>query len=451
MPDAALDGLLDDIDHRWPATWEDSDDDAPLADRQPPGLPFEPPVTTGPPAGNPEPPILDDPPDDPLPVGPIPTDRPADPGPGDPPPAELVVDPSTGRVRQAGADQADGQWVVAVRVAAERSLYTFAKAILGRSYLTAALHRPVCDWFQRTPPRRKLLLMPREHAKTTIASHALPLHLLIQPADANGYIAGLLGLDTRILLCGETERRATDNLRTVAAALETNARLRAFWPACVWDAPRRQAPKWNDRELIVPRTTEYPDPTIRAVGVDAAVTGAHPLVLIKDDLISIDAANSPVVMQTAIQWHVASRALINDDRALEFIIGTRWAVSDLYAHIIETDPSVETQVHAVIEDGRPIYPEMFTLEKIARLQREFGVLFPLLYMNAATDPELTDFDASLVRAFAIEGDRVRFASDPRDLLLHDRLTAPPASPGRPAVRTLADVFGREAYVRAKYS
>jgi len=376
-------------------------------------------------------------------------------------PTEVVIEAATGRVRQAGADAGpEGQWIAEFRRRAETSLFVFAKGVLGRAYLSADLHRWVCGWLQRCPPNRKLLLLPREHAKTTIVSHALPLHVLIQPAASNLYFPTERGVDQRIILACETESRAKDHIRVIEAAFETNRLLRALWPYVCWDVPRRDAKKWNDRELIVPRETEYPDPSIRAIGVDGAITGAHPTVLLKDDLISVEAANSPIVMQTAIDWHIASRALINDPKALEFIIGTRWAVSDLYEHIERTDPTVEIVSRAVVEDGRVIYPEKFALTRTAGrasvedLQKQFGVLFPLLYMNSATDPELTDFDPAALRLFEIADEMIRFAEDERDATLSERLTAPAPKPivpvGRPLREALEALTGRDVYLRAKY-
>jgi hypothetical protein len=346
-------------------------------------------------------------------------------------PVEIVVDRATGQARQAGATEAEGAWIEGVKRRAEASLYVFAKAILGRDYLTKSLHRPVCEWLQARPPDRKLLLLPREHCKTTIVAHALPLHILIQPRDHNVYFPGMAGEDQRVVLAGETDQRTTDALRVIKAATETNEVLRALWPHRVWDRPSQQALKWNDKEIILPRKAEWPDPSIRCIGVGGAVTGSHPSVLIKDDLVTLEAANSPTVMQTAITWHIASRALINAPGCLEYTIGTRWAVNDLYEYIQRNDPSVESITRAVVENGAPIYPQMFSLEKVAQLQREFGVLFPLLYMNSAADPTLVDFDMTMLRDFEISGGLLRFQEDDRDLAIAERQKLPAAAAAVP--------------------
>lgn len=343
---------------------------------------------------------------------------------------ELVIDP-TGKPRQAGAVAAYGAetpWVAEKRQLAEQHLWYFATAILGRDYLTLKCHEPVCRWLQTCPPRRKLLLMPREHGKTSIVTHALPIHILIQPKARNLYFPNEAGLDQRVILMAETEKRGKDGLRVVQTNLESNPKIRAFWPHAVWDNPRAQSKKWNDVELILPRDNEYPDPSLRCVGVGGAITGAHPSVLIKDDLVTFDAMNSTTVMNEAIEYHKTTRALIGKPSCLEFIIGTRWAVFDLYSEIMDHDPTVESKVLSMVENGRALWPEEFPLDRIPQLQGEHGTMFPLFYLNSAADPQLVDFDMRLVRSYVAAHeagtDWFTFAPDERDALLFDRQQAP---------------------------
>ena len=339
---------------------------------------------------------------------------------------EVTIDRRTGQARQAGADQSDGPWILQFRQRAEQSLYVFAKGVLGLTRLTPALHRPICQGLQRIPPYRKLRLLPRDHLKTSIVSRALPMHILIQPEASNCYLPGFEGASTRLLLAGETATNAEHQLRWIETQFESNARLRALWPHRCWDNPRKDSRKWNESEMLLPRTMQFPESSIETIGVGGAVTGRHYNVLIKDDLISLDAANSAIVMAGAIEWHKASRALLDDpDRGLEFIIGTRWAVYDLYHEIMEHDPSVDVEVRSAIEEGAPIFPELFTLDGLDRLRRELGPLFPLLYLNSPVDAAISDFTMEDVREFTIVGNAIRFEEDERDVSLRERLNAPP--------------------------
>ena len=340
---------------------------------------------------------------------------------------EIAIDAKTGLPRQAGAALPEGQFIKEFKHACEQSLFAFGKGVMGRDYLTDHLHLPVCQFLQKTPPFRKMLLMPRDHAKTSLVSHCLPAHILIQPAEGNVYFPGVDGSENRILLSGESATRAESNLRVIRSAFESNQVLRALWPERVWQGnPKKFGQKWSDQAFTIPRQQTYPDPSVYAVGVGGAITGSRPTVIIKDDLVSLEAANSQVVMRTAIEWHKASRALMEEYEkdsgleSLEFIIGTRWAVHDLYSFVLdgdqETPPdySVEVLVRKIVEKGKSIWPERFNKERVAQLKSEFGSLFYLLYMNDAADPSLVDFDTSLIRLFELKGGEIHFEEDSRD-------------------------------------
>ena len=378
---------------------------------------------------------------------------------------EVVIDPKTGTARQAGSSHPMGEFINRIKVRCENDLHFFSKSIMGRDYLTKNLHLPICNFLQKTPPFRKLLLLPRDHAKTSIVAHCLPPHIIIQPAESNVYFPGENGYDMRILLVGENEGNASKNLGVIQAVWEGNQLFRTLWPHLCWEGKPQK--KWNNAEMVVPRETAWPDSTIRAIGVGGAIAGARPTVLIKDDLISLEAANSETVMQTAIDWHIASRALMEEYEkdtgmeALEFIIGTRWAVWDLYEYIIQNDPTVEVVVRAIVEEGKSLWPERFNEARVEQLKKDNGSLFWLLYMNSAANPDLTDFNIDQVRSFEFQGDQITFDETEDDFLLEEKWNRNPleghegvikVSKGTPLKDNWKSILGRGRgeYFRLKY-
>ena len=326
---------------------------------------------------------------------------------------EFVVDPKTGRVRQAGSDR-EGAFIAKARLEMEGSLFYLAYGALGLTRLTRSLHLSVCQWLTRVPPYRKLLLLPRDHLKTSIM-RALSIHMLLQDKDKNLYFPGKPGEETRILYAGETATNAEHQLSWIAGHLESNTLLQGFWPHKLWRNPRKESKRWNAKEFVLPRKTDFPEASMEAIGVGGAVTGRHYDVMQKDDLISFAAANSPIIMKEAIDWHKTSRSLLDDpDKGLEFIVGTHWSTGDLYDEIIGSDDSVEPLVRAAVEEGKPIFPEMFSLVTLARLERELGSLYSLLYMNTSVDPRLTDFQPGDFRSYALANGVLSFARDERD-------------------------------------
>lgn len=378
---------------------------------------------------------------------------------------EFVVDHKTGLVRQAGATQAEGQFVLDFKGQAERSLYLFTKVVLKRKYLVPRLHAPLCHEATRRDEDiyRKLILIPRNHAKTSCVSHGLPVHALIQPAESNLYLPGRDGADTRILLGCEKASMAQERLRVIMTAFESNQLLRAFWPHRCWENPRSESKAWNATEIIIPRPTPFGDPSIRTIGVDGAVTGARVDLAIRDDLISREAANSAIVMQHAIDWHYDCRALYDREDTPELTIGTRWAPSDLYEVIQHAEQdTVRVYLRAAIEDGVPIWPERFSLDPEAgkislhQLRDEMKEMFYLQYMNAATDPALVDFDVEGdLRYYEVRDGKLVFTESPRAAAVNlsagrPAMEAGPPPPGAAPLAGDEDVDLQGAFMEGRY-
>lgn len=333
--------------------------------------------------------------------------------------AELVVEKKSGKVRQAGSARPEGDFVRKFKRICENDLFAFLDGVLNYWFLQPELHRPVCEWLTTIPPRRKMLLMPRNHGKSTIVGRGIPLHALIQPKETNIYYPGQPGSHLRLVLAGETEARAIDHLRVIKSALSDNVLLRALWPSACWDNPRKQAPTWSDTVIICPRDTEFAEPTIRGIGVGGAITGSHPNMLVKDDLTTEKAANEPSTMAKAIEWHMDSRALFaNPDKDLEFITGTRWAAFDLPGYIQENDATVEFNQkwrRVIDEDNRIIYPFKYGFPgAVQQLMNEHGVKFTFLFLNEIAGKDTTDFLISDLRDYDLQNGVIRFQENHLD-------------------------------------
>lgn len=381
-----------------------------------------------------------------------------------PDPHELVISAKTGRVRQAGADLDEGAQIIAWREAAERSLYFFAKVIGNSPYLHPPLHGWLCHRLQyrgtaAVPETRKLILIPRKHAKSRIVSQCLPPHILIQPKESNCYFPGKVGADTRILLCGENGTMIESQMRVIMSFFEANSLFRALWPHVIWPNPNRDAKLWNAKQFIVNRPTAFADPSVRALGADSTVTGSRTDVQIKDDLISREAAESPAVMAKAISFHISTKPLQeNILESLEFILGTRWAPGDLYEYIETNEPSIAVYARKIIENGQAIWPSHFPPAVIEALRAETKELFWLNYMNESTHGSLVDFNPDHLRYWtAAAHGTFAFDDDPRDAALAALAgTAvaiePPPPPLTPlSTAALTKALGREEFLRMKYA
>lgn len=337
-------------------------------------------------------------------------------------PREIVSSPA-GKIRQAGTVFETAQ-LDQLRRRFEGSLYAFAKGVVGFDKFTPALHFGLCQKLQTTRVRRKCILLPRDHFKTSCI-RALYIHILIQPQDGNIYRPGELGANTRILHAAESQANARNQLNWVRRQFESNDLLRNLWPHVAWgDRPRDI--RWNNDAFVLPRSQDYPEASLECIGVGGAIASRHYDIIGKDDLISKEAANSKLVMQDAIEWDDASYALFNDpERDLEFITGTRWAVFDLYQRKLDREGvdwndaiagvdnhKVHFYTRSAIEDGKPIFPELFSMQALKLIERRNPQLFALNYMNQPAGGALTDFDMQYLRQWELRGrDAVILPSD----------------------------------------
>lgn len=322
--------------------------------------------------------------------------------------------PTRTGVRQAGTVFETSQ-VEQLKRRLEGSLYAFAKGVMGFEKFSGSLHFDLCRRFQVRAVQRKCFLLPRDHFKTSTVRALYP-HILVQPEDANIYRPGELGANTRILHAAESQANARNQLNWVRRQFEANDLLRNLWPHIAWGERPRDV-RWNNDAFVLPRTQDYPEASLECIGVGGAIASRHYDIIGKDDLISKEAANSKLVMQDAIEWDDASYALFNDpERDLEFITGTRWAVFDLYQRKLDRegvmwdeavagvdDHKVHFYVRSAIEDGKPIFPELFSMQALKMIEKRNPQLFALNYMNQPAGGALTDFDMQYLRMWELRG------------------------------------------------
>ncbi len=311
---------------------------------------------------------------------------------------------------------------------AERSLYIFAKLVLGMNALTTHLHKPVCDWLQDVSiSRRKLLMLPVVHLKTTIGSHCFPIHVLIQPARTNKYFPGREGADMRILLNGKSANKARENLAVIKQHFESNRLLRALWPNVCWPDPAQEAPVWKDDAITVKRKKIVPEPSVTAIGVGTKLHGRHYDIIVADDIATMEAAQSEIVMERARMHRKGLLSRLNDpNESLELGIGTHWTANDIYVEW-RKDPAVEVIVRSAIENGVPIWPERHSLDSLLALQKKESmgsVLFSANYMNNPLNSAFSALDWGEIRMFHVERGYLIFDTAPADQSFANALAIP---------------------------
>jgi hypothetical protein len=272
-----------------------------------------------------------------------------------------------------------------MRRMAQSSLYFFAKAVLGFDKLTVSLHKNVTE-FLELPDRRKMLVLPRGHYKTTISTISYPMWLSINNPNI------------RILLASSTTTNAQKMLGLIRAKWERCDMLRWLFPELL---PDTGLTRWNDSCAVINRNKDFPEGTYEAIGAGGTAVSRHYDVIIEDDLVSEDHLISKEQMDKVISWHQYKESLfVSPGKGLDVLIGTRWAHYDLLSHVMETENDRVRYVRSATENGVPIFPEEFTIQELERLLTVMGPYrYSCQYLNDPTQDTARKFEEQWLRYY----------------------------------------------------
>lgn len=318
----------------------------------------------------------------------------------------------------------------ATRLNGINSLFFFSTAICGFNKVERNPHLELCSYIQRIPKQRKVLLIPRDCYKSTIASKALPLWILIQKD-----FCGLPGREHRILCASFSSDNAKKQIKAIRHLIERNVMLQWLYPEIVPDFSRTT---WTDSNLLFNRDGVYGEDTIEAAGVDTHLVSRHYTVQIKDDLEDEKAMQSPTVRKKVYDWYKAAEALFVDERsAYDLLVGTRWGVDDLYAQIKTNESDtyeflcrplhwsradLDDDLRQARDSSRPavydmeparfapdpsrtyfFFPKLFPEDSCRRIKAKQGsFMYSMLYLNNPKDPDLAEFKEKDLRYFVFD-------------------------------------------------
>lgn len=197
--------------------------------------------------------------------------------------------------------------------------------------------------FLRKPSRKKALMMPRGHLKTTFGTISFAIQQLIK--DPN----------VRILIANQVWDLSRSFLREIKEQLE-KSQLKYLFGEFV-------SAKWNEDEIIIKqRTKPLKEPTIKTAGIESEQTGGHYDIIILDDLVGLQNSQTPEQREKAKRFR---RSMINlldpkNPNGMIFEIGTRWHLDDTFSEIFDKEMRYyDVMVRQVVENGKLIFPKHF--------------------------------------------------------------------------------------------
>jgi hypothetical protein len=227
------------------------------------------------------------------------------------------------------------QQIESLQTKCRTDLKYLCKTILGMEDWQDGLHDQLAA-FLEDPAEKKLILVPRGHFKSSIVTVGWSIQQVLR--DAN----------TRILITNAVWDLARKFLREISGLLTDKSLLPEIFGR--FDGP---GSKFTQDEITVAQRTRgtIKEATLTTAGVETALTGGHYDIILHDDLVEENNIGTKEQIQKIIRFYQNSLDLLDPGGRI-LVVGTRWAMGDLYGTLIENEMDVL--------NGKIVPPEMRT-------------------------------------------------------------------------------------------
>lgn len=275
----------------------------------------------------------------------------------------------------------------------EKRLLKFNKHILeiekGKDRLPlGAVHKELCTFIDENKKKKKLVLIPRGHLKSSVVTVGRSLQAIC--ANPN----------VRILLANATYGLACSFLTEIKRHLKNNEKIKMFWGDLAKDPE-----KWSENQISLNRGTSIEgkkEATVTAMGLESNLTSQHYDIIIADDLVNKDYVNTPEQIQKSIDFYKECLNLLDPGGEM-ILIGTRWHDSDLYGWLLDPENNAVDDFETFIRESHTgsldtdegfsaLYPEKFDRKHLFKLYQQQGpYVFSCQYLNNPIPVDDADF------------------------------------------------------------
>jgi len=219
----------------------------------------------------------------------------------------------------------------------------------------------------------------------------------------------------RILIVTETGQNAALMGKNVDNHYQNNSLFRLAFSDILPSGDR----PWNEKAKYQKRTEDRAEGTFTYRGVGEAIQSLHFNLIIEDDLVGWEALKSEIVMEGTIDYHrlltgvYDSQSFTAQGIGEELVPGNRWGHDDLNSWIRIHEPHFKFETHSaeggccnLHPSGQPIFPEEFSMEKLAAIRNRLGpYVYSHQYLNVSMLPEEQIFKPEWLRYFRYQASR----------------------------------------------
>ena len=269
-------------------------------------------------------------------------------------------------------------------------LYIFDKYILGAEagvdkVPLAPFHRELCNFVSDNRNKKKLILIPRGHLKSTLITVGYSLFRIINDPTI------------RILIQNATYQTAADFVRAIKRHLTENDDLIRLFGELAADPE-----EWSENRITLKtakQSEKGKEPTVTGWGVETTKTGQHYDLIIHDDLVERENIGTREQIDKVTLRYKDSLDLLEPNGQM-IVIGTRWTDGDLYDWIMDKENQViqsydmmkkqaftwEGDLNYALKTGEGLkdflWPDKFTQAELYTRYREKGPYeFSCQYLN----------------------------------------------------------------------
>ena len=201
-------------------------------------------------------------------------------------------------------------------------------------------------------PDGYLDLWAREHYKSTFITFAGIIQEILKDPEIT---IGIFSFNKPV---------ARKFLRQIKYELESNTTLQALYPDVLYADPKKESPRWSeDAGIVVRRKGNPKEATVEGHGlVDGQPTGAHFLLRVYDDVVTVDSVTSPeMITKTTEAWSLSDNLGARPEDgslARAWHIGTRYHFGDTYQAMLDMGaviPRVYAATDNGLRDGKPVF------------------------------------------------------------------------------------------------